>query len=678
MKKTAILILTKEIGLYETFRENIREIFGDQIQLQSNHFAYAMKNLDKIDLILAGTDELYRDFIKKKNINIPCIIPNRSIDFNQLEQLFGLPQNTSCLLVSNDERVAHESVDLLNRLGFDYLSLIAYSSDMIPLPSINVDVAITHGLVDFVPETINRVIDLGNRSLDLSTLFEIAKFLHLPFEKSNHMTIDFVKNFVRIGKRLAHSLQNGRYLNLQLEAVLDVAQEGIIFGNEYGKITFFNAEASNILGIRREGVNGKHYTEVIANFPVEEVIKKRVQIPRHMIQYQGLNLLTTLNPIMLDNVFSGFVIIFQDVSHVQRMEQEIRKKQRESGLVTRYTFKDIIGNSNSIKKTKDLAKKLARSDYAITITGESGTGKEVFAQSIHSFSSRQSGPFVAVNFAGIPQSIAESELFGYEEGAFTGAAKGGKIGFFELAHNGTLFLDEIGDAPAKIQAAILRVIQEQEITRVGGDKVIPINVRLITATNKDFQKMIVEGSFREDLFYRLNQLPLHIPPLRERREDIGILIDYIMKKNHISMEISSEMLMKLSAYRWPGNIRELESTITYLSVSADGEKITVDDLPLPLREIKDDAANAKKIIKLLKSKDELPVFKEILHCLSLNKGRSSGIGRASLQSMMYIPISENQLRTKLNVLKKYDCVHIGQKKQGTSITDLGISVLNKL
>lgn len=672
MEKPTILLVTKEIELYHTFSESIRGIFGNHIQLKSNHSP--PNDLDNIDLILSGTDELYQDFIDSENITIPIIIPNRSIDFNKLEQLFELPRETNCLLVSNDEQVAHESVDLLKRLGFDYLNLTAYSPDMHPLPPINSNVAITHGLTNFVPGKMSKVIDLGNRSLDLSTLFEIARTLGLPFKKSNHITIDYMKNFVRVGRELANSLQNGRYLNLQLEAVLNAAQEGIIFVNETGQITFLNTAASNILGIEREGTNGKYYTEVIRDFPVEEVIKTKKQIPRHMVQYQGLNLLTTLNPVILDDIFSGFVIIFQDVSHVERMEQEIRKKKRETGLITKYTLADIIGSSDPIEKTKTLAKKIARSDYTVTITGESGTGKEVFAQSIHAFSSRSNGPFVAVNFAGISDSIAESELFGYEEGAFTGAIKGGKTGLFELAQNGTLFLDEISDAPPKIQAAILRVIQEREITRVGGTKVVPINVRLIAATNKDLHQMIMKGTFREDLFYRLNQLPLHIPPLRERTEDINVLISYIMKKKNINIEFLPELLSELSAYRWPGNVRELESVITYLSVSLEGTKATSDDLPLQLRDMKPDTTHVNKIVKLLEYKGDLSVFKDILHCLSFD----SGLGRTALQSMMHISISENQLRTKLDTLKKYDCIHTGIKKQGTSITDLGISVLNKL
>lgn len=676
MENPTILILTREIGLYHTFSENIHEIFGSQIQLESNHFP--PNNLNNIDLILSAADDLYQNFIVPAKSNIPMIYPNRTIDFNKLEQLFELPRGTHCLLVSNDEGTAHESVDLLKRLGFDYLDMTAYSPDMNLRPPINMDVAITHGLAQIVPNEITNIIDLGNRSLDLSTLFEIASRLGLPFKKSTHMTIDYVKNFVRIGRELANSLQNGRYLNLQLEAVLDAAQEGIIFVNDAWKIAFFNTAASNILGIKQEGTNEKHYTEVIRDFPVEEIIKTKKAIPRHMVRYQGLNLLTTLIPIILDEIFSGFVIIFQDVSHVERMEQEIRKKKRESGLNTKYTFANIIGSSDSIEKTKNLAKKIARSDYTVTITGESGTGKEIFAQAIHEYSSRNNGPFVAVNFAGISDSLVESELFGYEEGAFTGAIKGGKTGLFELAQNGTLFLDEIGDAPPKIQAAILRVIQEKEITRVGGNKVVPINVRLIAATNKDLHKMIMEGTFREDLFYRLNQLPLNLPPLRERREDIKVLIDYIMKKNNFNIELSSELLSELSAYRWPGNVRDLESVITYLSVSMEGTKATTENLPFQLRDMQRHETHVDKIIKLLESKGDLSVFEDILHCLSLDKSDSSGIGRTTLQSMMSIPISENQLRTKLNILKKYDCIHTGVKKQGTQITDLGVSVLDKL
>lgn len=512
MEQKVILILTKEVAVYEVFRNTLHENFGNSVQFRSNH--YPPVNMNEVDLILSsGPKKAFRDIIEQLNDRIPYIQANRSIDFYKLEKLLEVKSNTKCLLVSNDTETALESVTLLQRLGFEHLKLIAFAPDMDKPPQLDeISVVITHGLQHLVPKGMHRIIDLGDRSLDLSTIFEISTMLKLSLDKTHLFTMDYFRNFVRIGRRLSASIQSERLLNKQLEIVLDAAHEGIIWVDYNGIVTVFNKEATSILGISNEDAIGKYYSDVVRDLDIEEVMLKKIEIPRQIIHVHGLQILITKTPIVLDNVFSGAVITFQDVSHVQRMEQEIRKKKTESGLTIKYTFDSIIGISEEIEKLKKTAKKLAKSDYTILISGESGTGKEIFAQAIHEHSSRRKGPFVAVNFAGITQSLAESELFGYEEGAFTGARSGGSTGLFELAQNGTIFLDEIGDAPLNIQAAILRVLQEKQVKRVGGNKVIPVDVRVIAATNKDLAQMIEKGTFREDLFYRLNQLPLEILP----------------------------------------------------------------------------------------------------------------------------------------------------------------------
>ncbi|GGK06832.1 ATPase AAA [Lentibacillus kapialis] len=678
MKRPVILILTKEIGLYNTFRDNIRDIFGSYIQLRSNHFPPV--DLGGLDLILSsGTDNLHEDIVETSEVTAPLLIANRSIDFNRLEMLFELSEGTRCLLVSNAMDVAYESIAMLERLGFDYLRFTPYSPDMIELPDMNdIDVAITHGLVDLVPENMDRVIDLGNRSLDLSTLFEIAKVLGQTLHQANHMTMDYVRNFVRIGRELVTASQNEHDMNTYLEAILDAVQEGVIFVNQEGEITLFNQEASAILGIDAQAALGESWTEVVSAFPIKQAIQAEESVPRQTFKVQGLHLVTKMNPLRLNGTFSGIIVTFQDVTHVQQLEQEIRRKKTEAGLTTKYTFADNAGDSNLMAQTRQTAKKLARSAYTVFIKGESGTGKEIFAQAIHEHSFRCRGPFVAVNFAGITQSLAESELFGYAEGAFTGAIRGGKPGLFELAQNGTIFLDEIGDAPLNIQAAILRVLQEKEVMRVGGNTIVPTNVRVIAATNKNLEHMITEGTFREDLFYRLNQLPLEIPPLRDRTEDISALIDYFLEQKRIQMTFPPDVIETLSAYHWPGNVRELEGLITYLSVIVDGPGPTLDDLPGYIKEENVSSAELNRIVNLLENTGDKPVFKEILQCLVLNQNTDRGIGRHTLKSMMTTPISEGQLRTKLDTLKRCACIQIGIKKQGTKITRQGRHILERL
>lgn len=678
MKTPAILILTKEPSVYTTFQETLREIFGKSVRFMSNHFPPV--DMDTIDLILAsGTKNAHSNILDVTQYDIPFLKANRSIDFNKLEKLLDLPAKTKCLLVSNEVDIANESVSLLNRLGFDYLDVTPYSPDMKNIPALkSFDVAITHGLSQLVPREIEKTIDLGDRSLDLSTIFEISAALHLFLDQTHLFATEYFRNFVRVGRKLATSVKNEKFLNKQLETVLDAVHEGIISVDADGMITVFNEDAVQILGVKQENIIGKHYSEIVRDMHIEEVMGQTKEIPRQVIQMQGLQILITKTPIVVDQSFSGAVVTFQDVSHVMRMEEEIRRKKVLSGLDTRYTFNDIIGTSAKMEQTKTIAKKLARSEYTILIHGESGTGKEIFAQAIHDYSSRKHGPFVAVNFAGITPSLAESELFGYDEGAFTGARKGGKAGLFELAQNGTIFLDEIGDAPPNIQAAILRVLQEKQVMRVGSSKVTPVNVRIIAATNQDLEEMMTAKTFREDLFYRLNQLPLELLPLRERKEDIDALIDYFLRKRNIQVRFTPDLRERLTNYHWPGNIRELEATIHYLTVAADGMVASVDHLPPQMKRKLVSNHSTNLTVRMLQRREDTHILRNILEILSLYQSQNSGIGRGVLLSMMDIELTEGQLRTKLEILRECECIAVGTKKQGTKITKLGRHVLSQI
>ncbi len=270
---------------------------------------------------------------------------------------------------------------------------------------------------------------------------------------------------------------------------------------------------------------------------------------------------------------------FIEISRLQ--QQEIKKLKKNIGLNAEYVFDDVIGNSPSIKHSIKLAKDFATNRGTVLITGESGVGKEIFAQSIHNYSSRSRGPFVALNCANFPAELIESELFGYVEGAFTGASKKGQMGKFELANGGTLFLDEIGELPYYFQSKLLRVLETWTITRVGGINEIPVDVRLIAATNRDLPEMIRAGLFRQDLYYRLQVLNLDLPPLRSRKEDIPLIAEYFLKifarqNSHRQKELTDKAKAELMAYDWPGNARELKNVINRIDLLHKGEEITGD------------------------------------------------------------------------------------------------------
>lgn len=262
---------------------------------------------------------------------------------------------------------------------------------------------------------------------------------------------------------------------------------------------------------------------MLPNTMLPDVLRSGQKQTNQMMQIGKMLTNTNRIPIVVDHQIRGVVATFQDIKQLQSTEQKIRLKLHEKGLVAKYSFGDIVGESRAIRNTIQIARSYASSQAAVLIHGETGTGKELFAQSIHTVSDRRDGPFVAINCAAVSNNLLESELFGYEAGAFTGASKNGREGLFELAHGGTIFLDEIGEIPRETQVELLRVLQEKEVRRVGGNRVIPVDVRIITATNKDLIQETMEGRFREDLYYRLNVLDLELPPLRERGDDVRIL-----------------------------------------------------------------------------------------------------------------------------------------------------------
>ncbi|MEG1930347.1 MAG: sigma 54-interacting transcriptional regulator, partial [Anaerovorax sp.] len=295
----------------------------------------------------------------------------------------------------------------------------------------------------------------------------------------------------------------------------------------------------------------------------------------------SFHLIVTAKPFSREGRVGGVVISFRDIEEAQKLVYNINTR------ALKYTFDDIMGESEAILKAKNLSLLTARGNSTVLVTGESGTGKEMFAKAIHFASSRSKGQFVTVNCGAIPENLLESELFGYERGAFTGANDKGKIGKFELANGGTVFLDEIGDMPLHLQVKILHVLQNMRFERVGGNKTIIVDVRVIAATNKDLEAMIQAGTFREDLYYRLSVIPIMIPPLRERKSDIKLLMHYFLQKYNRFMNkkitgFSPEVEELYLNYNWPGNVRELENAVEYGSNMAFGDTIGIDAVPARL------------------------------------------------------------------------------------------------
>ncbi|GGB53834.1 sigma-54 interaction domain-containing protein [Fictibacillus barbaricus] len=367
----------------------------------------------------------------------------------------------------------------------------------------------------------------------------------------------------------------------QVQAIADSAHDGLIAVDKQGKITLSNNNAKKYLGLEGDVV-GRNITEYIPHSDMLRVLQTGKKEIGDVAKILDRQIIINRYPVILNNTVVGAVSNFKEITDLQRMEMKLRKKLHENGLEAKYRLEDIIGEVQGIREAKEQAKIFAETDATVLITGESGTGKELFAQGIHLESSRAIGPFVAVNCAAFPENLLETELFGYEEGSFTGAKKGGKQGLFELAHGGTLFLDEIGEMPLQIQAHLLRVLQERSIRRVGGQRTIPVNVRIIAATNTNIEDEIEKKQFRKDLYYRLNVLSLDLPPLRERLEDVPLLtghfIEQFNEQHQKQIEkIDKEFYSVLQDYHWPGNIRELRNVLERIVLLQQGSAIRAKD-----------------------------------------------------------------------------------------------------
>jgi len=433
-----------------------------------------------------------------------------------------------------------------------------------------------------------------------------------------------------------------------LETVINSAYEWIVVVDDKARIAYINDNYCEFLGRRREEIIGKHVTEVIENTRMHIVLQTGKEEIADLHYIKGNYMIANRIPIVAKGKIVGAVgtVIFRDTNEWKRMNTHIRSlllqletylQERKEHRGAKYTLSDIISQSKQVDLLKEKVKRIADSNISVLIRGESGTGKELFAHSIHRLSSRSNKPFIKVNCGAIPEHLLESELFGYEEGAFTGAKKGGKKGKFQLADGGTIFLDEIGDMPPHMQVKLLRVLQEKEIEPIGATKTISVDVRIIAATNRPLERMIEEKRFREDLYYRINVVPFVIPPLRERIEDVKPLtyhfIDKIGKRSGKRITSIEEGMFEVFAqHSWPGNIRELENVIEAAVHFANGETITVEALPEYLRTNASYDFHGKTLKQLMEEAEKNILQKCLTQCQNdkLKAARLLGISKSAM------------------------------------------------
>lgn len=477
----------------------------------------------------------------KKNLSIPVV--NLKINNTSILQALNAGKNYS----NNLYLVLEESI------YFDYYKW----KDLINL-KFNI-IRFKH--YDDIKPTVEKIHSVDEKAVIIGGILttEQAKML-------NHKTVlietqeeNIIESYQQAIDILHGIRENKKKMNLLLSIIHNI-EDAVLVLNSDLSIEYYNEKSLELLGLKEIRMH-QNINEIVPDL-IKIIENSRITGTKNIVhKLPHKTISVNVIPLQVDEMDMGIVLTMKDIGEIQKLEKKIRFELNKKGLVAKYNFEDIITCEDVMYKMIDKAKKIAESESTVLIYGESGTGKEIVAQSIHNYSRRRNGPFVAVNCAALSENLLESELFGYVEGAFTGARKEGKPGLFELAHGGTIFLDEINSISPKLQSKLLRVIEEKEIMRLGSDYIIPLDIRVISASNADLLKEVRANNFRADLFFRLSVLEIVLPPLRDRKKDIILLFEHFVRQlGDENYKVSNELKTKLLSHEWHGNIRELMNT----------------------------------------------------------------------------------------------------------------------
>lgn len=576
-KQVAVVALDPRASRF--YSDQVQDLFGSRIEVHS----YSVRDgsvmkVQRADLYLLSTDAF------ESAEEIPLYIP---IDGNTMEiqvtyrwdtirRLQEIGPGTKAYYVNLTEKMAREATSTLNQLGVNHIEFELFYPGARLIPGIRF--AITPDEERYVPEGMDTVLNIGHRSCTSAMMIEAALRLgmddmleEIHFKKYYE---EVATNNYNFNQMFMRSLR----LESQFDILMGILDQGIIGVNEKGEVFACNQKAKELTKVSTKLALGRRASEVFPYLPFYQCMQNKKSMDPKVIRLGTANINMSVTPVMRQGECIGAFASLQAFNDVESRQNELRAQLLHKGCQAKYTFDDVLGNSPAIQRTKAILKRMAATESPVLLIGETGTGKELFAHAVHLASQRVSGPFVAINCAAMPENLLESELFGYEEGAFTGARKGGRPGLFEFAHHGTLFLDEVEGMSPALQVKLLRVLQEGEVMRVGGNKIISIDVRIVAATNEYLEEKIADGSFRRDLYYRLNTLPALIPPLKERGHDIMLLVEYFKQHACGNFQLSGEVEQIFQHHMWPGNIRELRNVVEYFCYTGS-DVITSEDLP---------------------------------------------------------------------------------------------------
>lgn len=666
--KYNLSVITRFSWSCEFLQKQLNYLFGELFNVTC-HSANTTPVLPifNADLILLHEPSALVDMQKYIKCDCPLILMRRTITSEALKVLKKVPEGVSAVVVNATDYMAHETMTNIYQLGINKIELIPWAPDS-KRTFPDVDYIFTHRLYDFLPETDKETIILGSRVINADVIMDVLSYFSVDMttiDKVFSRYISIVPSFI---KGVHSLLENNRFLSAQWNLLYDKINQSVAVISSDNHITSFNSQFGDLI----KPLEGHFISleELITYKPQLSILRTEGQIHDEVVDILGKKHILNINFLDVDNNRLGRIIRLEPYSQIVSTHQSVHKKIIGDGHIAKYSFDDIIGKHQSIVNIKVLGKKFAESDLPVLIYGESGTGKELVSSAIHNRSNRSEAPFIAVNCAGIPDTLLESEFFGYEGSAFTGAKKGGSVGLFEKAHGGTLFLDEISELPYALQGKLLRAIQEKEIRKVGSTQTINVDVRIIAASNRNLENMIESGVFRNDLFFRLNVFSLTLPPLRNRSGDVRLLCDRYMKdKGRTATKAFYKFVEK---YDWPGNIRELQNIVEYMSVVCEG---AFDIACLP-SYIKDKGILSSLFETNSGGFDNILILKSIAACKEI--GQSTGRRNLSAYiSSSYFNISEAEVRKALSDLNEKGFITIKKGRGGCSLTDLGRRYLER-
>lgn len=679
--KKSIAVIAYDPFAGKAYAEQVKQVFGKRVIVRNySTMDGSVTNMEACDLYMASTDAF--DAMGDPGRYLPAGAQRMEIQVTYRKEairiLQEIPKGTEVLYVNITEMMAREAVTQLEQLGVTHLKFILYA----PGSELNetAEIAVTPDEERYVPAGVTRIINLGQRTCSSDTMIEAALRLGyddlLEADEFKQYLASVCANTYYFDRMLDRS---GR-LESQFDILMEVLDQGVIAINEHGEIYAINKAARDITRIPPGRGVGRTGEELFPYIPFNRCLKEKAETPPQVVRVAGNLVAVYVRPILRRDVCVGGVAILQQFNEMERRQNELRGQllNKREGHRAKYCFDDVIGSSDAIIETKKILGKMARTESPVLLIGETGTGKELFAHSVHNASGRREQPFVAINCGAMPENLLESELFGYEEGAFTGAKKGGRPGLFEFAHQGTLFLDEVEGMSPALQVKLLRVLQEREIMRVGGNQIIHVDVRIVAATNEELEKKVEAGTFRRDLYYRLNALPVLIPPLRSRGDDVFYLLDDFRRRLGGTFKLSDEIKKIFREYRWPGNIRELHNVVDYLNFTGH-QVITIADLPPVFRlSSRPGRPGDQKEDHDFVFSPEYPSRAEriLLEILYEMKREGKCIGRDGLlleAERRNVKLSQPQVRKVLGGLEQKGFVTVSRGRGGSKITEKGMN-----